>query len=114
MSTTTPVGSSSLRRNAASTTNVAPCSRWAGPNISPVKLWATIMWSRTVTLNTGSPLVVGDRVAHRGQPAVGEPPQNVRQVVERRRAGEQRVEGRGPQQVEGEGEPVAGGPRAAA
>src|SRR4051812_17861108 len=106
MSTTMPEGSSSPRRKAASTTNVAPCSRWAGPNSSPVKLWATIMWSRTVTVNTCSPLVVRDRMAHRGQSAVREPPHHVGQLVEGRRAGEQRVEGRVLQQVECEREPV--------
>src|SRR5947209_15129921 len=52
MSTTTPAEPSSARRKVASTTNVAPCSRWAGPNSSPRRLCATIMWSRTVTLNT--------------------------------------------------------------
>ena len=43
----------SARRKVASTTYVAPCSRCAGPNTSPRKLWAIIMWSRTVTLNIG-------------------------------------------------------------
>jgi hypothetical protein len=40
------------RRKVASTTYVAPCRRCAGPNTSPRKLWAIIMWSRIVTLNT--------------------------------------------------------------
>ena len=53
MSTTMPSASRSARRNVASMTYVAPWSRWAGPNTSPRKLWAIIMWSRTVTLNTG-------------------------------------------------------------
>src|SRR3954469_8293980 len=113
MSTTTPEASSSARRKAASTTNVAPCSRWAGPNIAPVKLWATIIWSRTVTLNTCSPLVVGDRVAQGGQPALRQPRHDVGEIVEARCTGEQRVEGRVAQQVERERQPVAGAPRVA-
>src|SRR3954453_7657388 len=114
MSTTTPDSSSSPRRKAASTTNVAPCSRWAGPNMAPVKLCATIMWSRTVTLNTWSSPVVVDRVAEGGGPAVGEPPHDLRQVLERGHAGEQRVEGRVAQELQREPEPVPGGPRTAA
>src|SRR3712207_5702380 len=106
MSTTSPASSRSARRNVASTTNVAPCSRWAGPKTSPVKLWATIMWSRTVTLNTGSVLSIGDRVAEGGRPAVGERGHHLGQVVERRRPGEERVEGGVPQQVERQRQPV--------
>src|ERR1700692_3172845 len=49
MSITTPLRSSVSARNAASITKVAPCSAWAGPNISPVNEWATITWSRTST-----------------------------------------------------------------
>ena len=49
------VASSARRRNVASTTYVAPCSRWAGPKTSPRRLCAIIMWSRTVTLNIASP-----------------------------------------------------------
>ena len=49
------VGVEVARRNVASTTYVAPWSRCAGPNTSPRRLWATIMWSRTVTLNTVYP-----------------------------------------------------------
>ncbi len=51
MSTSTPSPSSRGPTNVASTTYVAPCSRCAGPNISPVNEWAIIMWSRTVTEN---------------------------------------------------------------
>src|SRR4051812_30531722 len=51
MSATIPSPSSSARRKVASTTYVAPCRRCAGPNTSPRRLWAIIMWSRTVTLN---------------------------------------------------------------
>src|SRR3954452_20398743 len=99
MSTTTPEGSSSPRRKAASTTNVAPCSRWAGPNISPRKLWATIMWSRTVTLNIDLPLGVADGVAERWELAAGQPGHHVGQVLEGGLTGDQRVEGVVPQQV---------------
>ncbi len=40
-----------------------------GPNTSPRRLWAIIMWSRTVTLNTVYSPVVGDGVAERRQAA---------------------------------------------
>src|SRR5215218_3109672 len=99
MSTTSPSSSRAARRNVASTTKVAPCSRWAGPKTSPVKLWATITWSRTVTLNTGSVLLVGDGVAEGGQPSVGEPGHHLGQLVEGRRPGQERLEGRVAQQV---------------
>src|SRR4051794_37356433 len=114
MSTTIPAGSSASGRKVASTTNVAPCRRWAGPKTAPVKLCATIMWSRTVTLNTHSPLLVADRVAQGGQPAVGQPGQHVGQLVEPRGPGEQRVERRVPQQLQCEREPVPGRPGGAA
>ena len=55
MSTRIPSSSSASPRNVASTTKVAPCSRWAGPKTSPRRLCATIMWSRTVTPNTAPP-----------------------------------------------------------
>src|SRR3954447_13031012 len=106
MSTTTPSASSSARRKVASTTNVAPWSRCAGPKTSPRRLWAIIMWSRTVTLNTRSRLLVGDRVAERRQPAVGQARHDLGQVLEARLAGEQHVERRIAQQVEGERQPV--------
>src|SRR3954449_7751771 len=99
MSTTIPAGSSAGRRKVASTTKVAPCSRWAGPNTAPGRLCATIMWSWTVTLNTGSHPVVVDRVAEGGQPAVREPRHDLGQLGERRGAGEECVEGRVVQQV---------------
>ena len=38
-------------RNSASTAKVAPCRRCAGPNSSPRKLCAIMMWSQTVRLN---------------------------------------------------------------
>jgi hypothetical protein len=44
------VGIEHVAANSQSTTKVAPCSRWAGPKISPRKLWATMMWSRTQKL----------------------------------------------------------------
>src|SRR5712672_3010905 len=55
ISTTTPLGSSASAMKAASITKVAPCSPWAGPNISPRNEWATITWSRTSTANIGPP-----------------------------------------------------------
>src|SRR3954463_11812730 len=96
MSTTIPAGSSASRRKVASTTNVAPCRRWAGPKTSPVKLWATIRWSRTVMLNKSGPfglsgLVIGDTHAQGGR-FPGEPRQFLRQVREPDLAGDQRVE----------------------
>src|SRR5947208_6397011 len=100
MSTTIPSASSSARRNVASTTYVAPCSRCAGPKTSPRKLWAIIMWSRTVTLNTELLLVVGENVAERRQVAGREPGQDVGQLVEAGATGEERVERRVPEQVE--------------
>src|SRR3954469_19462773 len=101
MSTTMPSPSRSARRKVTSTTYVAPCRRWAGPNTSPRKLWAIIMESRTVTLNTRrSLLVVRDRVAERRQPAVGQARQDRRQLREARRTGQQRVEDRVAQEVQ--------------
>src|SRR2546423_14600114 len=100
MSTTMPSSSRAARRNVASTTYVAPCSRWAGPNTSPRRLWAIITWSRTVTPNTRSRPVVGDRVAERPQAAAGQARHDVRQLVEARLAGDERVERRVAQEVE--------------
>src|SRR4029453_8414469 len=102
MSMTIPSASSSARRKVTSTTKVAPCSRCAGPKTSPRKLCATMMWSRTVTLNPGSlPVsgavvfgagafadVVGDEVAQRRQGARGQPGQHLGQLVEAGLAGE--------------------------
>src|SRR6185312_6258839 len=107
MSTTMPLASSASPRKVASTTNVAPCSRCAGPNTSPWKLWAIIMWSRTVTLNTKvDSSLVADDVAQRGLASVGDPGHGFGQVGERRAARQQRVEGRIAQQVKGEREPI--------
>ena len=53
-------------------------------------------------------------MAQRGQVAAGEPGQHLRQVVEGRLAGDQRVEGGVGEQVEGEREPVGEGPARAA
>src|SRR4051794_31060287 len=112
MSTTMPSASRVARRNVASTTYVAPCSRCAGPNTSPRRLWAIIMWSRTVTLNTRLRPVVGDGVAERGQAPRGQPRHDAGQLVEARLAGDDHVEGGVAQQVEREGQAV--GRRAAA
>src|SRR3954466_7673998 len=111
MSTTMPSASSVARRNVASTTYVAPCRRCAGPNTSPRRLWATIMWSRTVTPNIGPPSV-GDHVAEDTGRPIGQARQHRREVAERRRPGEEGVEGRVAQQFEGQCEaiaPAAGG-----
>src|SRR4051812_30106175 len=108
MSTTMPSASRSARRNVASTTNVAPCRRWAGPKTSPRKLCATMMWSRTVTLNTALRAVVGDRVAERRQASGGQALHDLRQLLEARLAGDEHVEGGVAQQVEREGQAVGG------
>src|SRR3954470_20297182 len=100
MSTTMLSASSSARRNVASTTKVAPCNCWAGPNTSPRKLWAIMMWSRTVTLYISSLPAVGDQVAQRGPGAVGQSGQHRGQFLERRLPGEQGVEGRLAEQVQ--------------
>src|SRR5690349_22903567 len=114
MSTTIPSASSAARRKVASTTNVAPWSRCAGPKTSPRKEWAIITWSRTVTLNTGLHLVVGDRVAERRQASCGQPGHDVGQLRERRGAAEQGVEGRVAQQLQGQREPIGRGAAPAA
>src|SRR5689334_18846585 len=46
-------GPSSRRKKATSTTKVAPWSFCAGPKISPGRLWAIMMWSRTSTAYMG-------------------------------------------------------------
>src|SRR5262249_61671728 len=103
MSTTTPFGSSVSARNAASITNVAPCSAWAGPNISPRNEWAIMMRSRTSTayIGTSAWLRIVDQLAqdraHRCQDL-----RNVHgQLGERHRRREQRIESRVGEQVEG-------------
>src|SRR3954471_8466920 len=106
MSTTMPSASRDARRKVASTTKVAPCRRCAGPNTSPRKLCAIMMWSRTVTLNTALRPGVGDRVAERREAPRGEARHDVGQLVEARLAGEEHVEGGVAQQVDREGEPV--------
>src|SRR5688572_32426779 len=101
MSTTMLSSSRARRLKVASTTYVAPCSCCAGPNTSPRKLWAIIMWSRTVTLNTGSPLAVADRVAERRKLPVGQPRHHVGQLLEGGDAGDQRVEAGIAQELQG-------------
>src|SRR3954466_7034439 len=100
MSTTMPSASSSARRKVASMTYVAPCSRCAGPKVSPRKLWAIIMWSRTVTLNTELLLVIGENVAERRQVAGRQPGQDVGQLLEAGATAEECVEGRVTEQVQ--------------
>src|SRR5215813_8893706 len=100
MSTTMSSESSSSLAKVASTTNVAPCKRCAGPNTSPRRLCAIMMWSRTVTLNIGLPFVVGQDVAERGQPAGGQAGHHFGQLVEAGCAAEQRVECRVLEQVQ--------------
>src|SRR5215204_3111637 len=107
MSMTMSLASSSARRNVASTTNVAPCRRCAGPNTSPRRLWAIIMCSRTVTLNMPSP-VIRNRVTKRSQATFGQTRHDTGQLVEARLAGDERVEGPVAQQVECECESVGG------
>src|SRR4051812_23903681 len=114
MSTTMLSASSSARRNVASTTKVAPCRRCAGPKTSPSKLWAIITWSRTVTLNTSSSLLVGDHVCERRAAPVREGRQHVGQFDERRGTGDQRVERGIAEQFERQRQPVARGPRVTA
>src|SRR3712207_5650385 len=123
MSTTMPSASSSRRRKVASTTNVAPCSAWAGPKVSPRKLWATIMWSRTVVLNTSALLArvvvrnhpaaegcgVAEPVADGGQLPPDQAGQDVGRLREGGLAGDEDVEGRVGQQVEREREPFRPG-----
>src|SRR5262245_297424 len=115
MSSTIPSASRSARANAASTTYVAPCRACAGPNTSPGRLWATIMWSLTVTSNisvlrypigVGFSGVVADRVAERRQRPGGQLAHQLGQLVERRLPREQCVERRITEQPQGEGRPV--------
>src|SRR3954453_20038643 len=114
MSTTMPSASRSARRDVASTKYVAPCRPCAGPNTSPRRLWAIIMWSRTVTLNTRLRLVVGDGVAEGRQAAGGQALEDRRELVEAGLAGDEDVDRGVAQQVEREREPVAGRPPRAA
>src|SRR6476620_8465188 len=106
MSTTMPSSSRSGRRKVASTTKVAPCSRWAGPNTSPWKLCATIMWSRTVTENTSGTSVVADQVTQGRELARGELRQHVRQLLEPGGPGQQHVVRRVGEQLQREGHPL--------
>src|ERR1700712_5833493 len=105
MSTTMPSSSRSGRRKVASTTKVAPCSRCAGPNTSPVRVCATIMWSRTVTENISGPLVA-DQMTQRGELAGGQLGHHVGELLEPRGPAQQRVEGRVAQELQCERHPL--------
>src|SRR5882672_120127 len=129
ISTTTPLGSSASAMKAASITKVAPCSPWAGPNISPRNEWATITWSRTSTANIGPPehlpanwlaaflekcdqadVLRGrivDQLAQYAALGAENTGQSRRQVVERDGGRQQRIEPRIRQEVERGGEPAA-------
>src|SRR6201991_2405061 len=90
MSTTMPSASSSRRRNSTSTTYVAPCIRCAGPNTSPEKLCAIIMWSRTHTVYISNLVInlVHDHVS-RGTPQLAHHP---RQIFETTFAVDERIQ----------------------
>src|SRR5689334_19070564 len=112
MSTTMLSSSSCSRRKVASTRNVAPCSRCAGPKTSPRKLWAIMMWSRTVILNTVEPSraelcrSVVNTVAEHGSFTAGDTVHHLGQLVERTLSGDQCVEGGIGQQTQGDRHPV--------
>ena len=59
-----------------------------GPNTSPRKLWAIIMWSRMVTLNTSYARLIADDVAGRQAPRPAR--HDAGQLVEARLAGQER------------------------
>src|SRR5690242_15834145 len=109
ISTTTPFASSASARMAASITKVAPCSAWAGPNISPRNEWAIITWSRTSTANIGPSGFrrIRDELAKHA--AVGRENlwQARRQVGECDGRREQRIEPRIGKEVERGREPAA-------
>src|SRR5688500_17798495 len=110
MSTSTPSESSCGPVNDASTTYVAPCSRCAGPNASPRKLWAIIMWSRTVTVNTSclrlGVLGIDDAPTQRGNMPLREIRHHLGQLLEPRLPRQQHVEGGVAEQVEGQRQPL--------
>src|SRR5262245_3363324 len=103
MSMTTPFGSSASARNAASITKVAPCSAWAGPNISPRNEWAIMIRSRTSTAYIGPSdwLRIVDELAQDRADRRQDLRRVRRQVRERDRRREQRVEPRVGEQIEG-------------
>src|SRR5262245_27413914 len=70
------------------------------------------MCSRTVTLNIRSPFAVADGVAERRLTPGREPRHQGWQLVERRHASDQRIEGGIAQQVKRESSPVDQGPAA--
>src|SRR5215203_4738305 len=108
MSTSTPSASSRGPLNEASTTYVVPCRRWAGPNASPRKLWAIIMWSRTVTVNTSDlpcrAVGIDDAPTKRPRRPRGQLGHHLGQVLEPRLPRQQHVEGGVAQQAEGQDE----------
>src|SRR5579871_3106368 len=98
-----PDASSCGARNCASTTKVAPCSRCAGPNSSPRKLCAIMMWSQTV-----SAYILYVPVGHDMTEAVRQQSRHGgREIVERRRWLEQRVVPRVGEQRQRQREPFA-------
>ena len=101
---------------------------WAGPNAGRGRLWAIMKLRRTVRLNTELPRAfccggfgggvvddgVFDDMAERVQRAVGEPLDDVGQLVEGGGAGEEHVEPGIAEQRDGEPEPVGVGAAVAA
>src|SRR5262249_55508118 len=112
MSTTTPFGSSVSARNAASITKVAPCSAWAGPNISPRNEWAIMMRSRTSTacIGTSAWLRIADEPTQDRANGRRDLREGGGRVGERHRRCEQRVEPRVGEQVERGCDAAAVGP----
>src|SRR5437868_12608328 len=98
MSTTMPFGSSFSAMNATATVNVAPCSACAGPKTSPLNEWAIMMWSDTSTAYTDAPLGIADELAQNTARRVENAGQLGRQIGERNRRRDQRVQHRIVQQ----------------
>src|SRR5215831_12796753 len=109
MSTTMPLASSFSDMKATATVKVAPCSACAGPKTSPLNEWAIMMWSETSTAYTRtspSTWILDDLAQHaaRRRENLGQPG---RQLRERDRWREQRVERGIAQQIERGGQPPA-------
>ncbi len=91
MSRTIEFGPSFGAKNAASTMKVAPWRFWAGPNASPRRLWAIMMWSRTSRANMAAPVSVGEEDGERA--GIGEQGgQAVGRVGQRQTVRQQRIE----------------------